>query len=303
MAILDSPPLITDWTLKHPPGVNKIPQRNKVLMLHPQHFKIAYAINPHMVSSGGKLKEIDNKKATLQWQKLVKAFENCGLDVEIMDSQPAFPDMVFAANQSFVFWNRSTNAPESILSNMYHDERKGEVAYFSEYFKAHEYKTHKLPKELNFEGTGDAIIDCEREIIFSGFGFRSHNSMPARLCEVTGYATVPLELRSPDFYHLDTCFAPLGSKDVVIVDDAFTDESLDLIYAAFENVIHADRKEAKNSLAANLFCPNGKDVVLDERNIQLARLLTERGYKVHGVDTSEFLKAGGSVFCLKLFLW
>ncbi len=303
MGILDSPPLINDWTLKHPPGVNKIPQRNKVLMLHPQHYKIAYAINPHMVSSGGKLKEIDPKKATHQWQKLVKTFENCSLDVEIMDSQATFPDMVFAANQSFVFWNQSTHSPEAILSNMYHDERKGEVAYFEEYFKGHEYKTHTLPKELSFEGTGDAIIDCEREIIFSGFGFRSHNSMPSRLCEITGYGTVPLELRNPDYYHLDTCFAPLNSKDVVIVDDAFTDESLDLIYAAFENVIHADRKEAKHSLAANLFCPNGKDVIIDERNITLAHLLTERKYQVHSVDTSEFLKAGGSVFCLKLFLW
>jgi N-dimethylarginine dimethylaminohydrolase len=31
-------------------------------------------------------------------------------------------------------------------------------------------------------------------------------------------------------------------------------------------------------------------------------VLETLGFRVHGVDTSEFRKAGGSVFCLKLML-
>ncbi|MEZ4814170.1 MAG: arginine deiminase-related protein [Bdellovibrionota bacterium] len=303
MAILDTPDLLRQWTIANPLSVKTIPQRNKILMLHPQHYKISYAINPHMRLPDGKLKQVDSSKATEQWKKLVKSLENCGLEVEIMDSQAKFPDMVFAANQSFVYWNLNTNRPEVLLSNMKHSERQGEIPYFEEYFNAHDYKIHKIPQELSFEGTGDASIDIERKVIFAGYGMRSHPSTPSRLCELTGYPVVPLELKNTDYYHLDTCFAPLGPRDVVIADDAFSDEGLDLIYAAFENVIHADHIEAKESLAANLFCPNGKDVIIEEQNTRLIQRLSGLGYNVHPVDTSEFIKSGGSVFCLKLFLW
>jgi N-dimethylarginine dimethylaminohydrolase len=303
MSILDTPHLFRDWTLQSASSVKTIPQRSKILMLHPQHFKVSYAINPHMLDSQGNLQEVDTLKATEQWKKLVKVFENCGLEVEIMDSQEHLPDMVFAANQSFVFWNQKKERAEALLSNMQFDERKKEVPYFEEYFKAHDYEIHKLPKELSFEGSGDALIDTERGIIFCGYGFRTHKSMPSRICEVTNYPCVPLELSNPHYYHLDTCLALLNQKEVVIVDDAFSDESLDMIYAAFENVIHADPLEGKNSLAANLFCPNGKDVVIDQRNKKLIQQLSDKDYTVHAVDTGEFLKAGASVFCLKQFLW
>lgn len=303
MGILDTPHLFRDWTLQSAPSVKRIPQRSKTLMLHPRHYKVSYAINPHMVDSQGKLHEVDSSKAVQQWKNLVKVFEKCGLDVEIMDSQAHLPDMVFAANQSFVFWNESLQRPEVLLSNMHFEERKKEVPYFEEFFRTQDYTVHKVPRELSFEGTGDAIFDSERGLIFCGYGFRSHKSMPSRLVELTNYPCVPLELCNSHYYHLDTCFAPLNKHEVVIVDEAFTDESLDMIYAAFENVIHVDHIEGKSSLAANLFCPNGKDVIIDQRNTKLIKQLADRNYKMHAVDTGEFLKAGASVFCLKLFLW
>lgn len=306
MGILDTPEAVQNWSDERDQAQSRaqnIPQRKRVLMVHPHHFQISYAINPHMKTSDGKLRQVDFKKAQEQWKNLVQTFEECGLEVQIMDAHPQFPDMVFTANQSFPFWNSQKGASEILMSNMTHQERKGEVTYFNEFFKAHDYVTKNLPKEIAFEGTGDALLDSDRKIIFCGYGFRTHSSMPSRLTELTNFSVIPLELKNEDFYHLDTCLAPLNSRDAVVVREAFTPAGLKLIESAFQNVIYADTHEAKNYLAANLFCPNGKDIVVDESNTKLIPELKKFGYRIHSVDTSEFLKAGGSIFCLKLFYW
>ncbi len=306
MGLLDTPKSIQKWSENcklSAVGGKKIPQRKRILMVHPQHFQIAYAINPHMKTVDGNLKQINSKKALEQWKNIVQTFEECGLDVEILDAHAQYPDMVFAANQCFPFWNLSSNAAEVMISNMTYKERKGEVPFFENYFKTQEYKTYSLPTELNFEGTGDALLENERKVIFCGYGFRTHQSIPSRICEVSGYDVVPLELKNADYYHLDTALALLNGRDVVAVKEAFSDEGWELITAAFQNVIEADPLEAKHHLSANLFCPNSKDVVIDEGNTKLIQKLEELNYRVHPVDTSEFLKAGGSVFCLKLFYW
>src|SRR6187431_222895 len=52
-----------------------IPSRRRVVMVHPQHFKIQYAINPHMRDAGGEMKKIDGKRALQQWSSLLRLFE------------------------------------------------------------------------------------------------------------------------------------------------------------------------------------------------------------------------------------
>jgi N-dimethylarginine dimethylaminohydrolase len=306
VGILDSVESLRTWTdkcAKQNVGSQKIPPRKRILMVHPQHFRVAYAINPHMKTADGSLQKVDSAKALSQWKNILQILEECGLEVEVLDGDPDFPDMVFAANQSFPFWNLSKNAPDLILSHMARNEREGEVQYFEDFFQTLGYGIHSLPKKTKFEGTGDAIIDLDRKIIFCGFGFRTDSSAPARICEQTGYAVVPLQLTNENLYHLDACFALLNSKSVVVAKDAFAKETLKLIEAAFENVIYVDADEASKTFAANLFCPNSKDVIIEEQNEKTIAQLEKLNYRVHPVNTSEFIKAGGSVFCIKLFYW
>ena len=279
------------------------PPRKRVLVVHPRFFKVSYAINPYMKDAQGALKQIDSSKALDQWKDLIKAFETSGLEVEVLDGQAQYPDMVFAANQSFPFWNTHNQSCEVILSNMSNQERKGEVPYFEECFRSQNIKTHKLPPELSFEGTGDALLDPVRPLIWCGYGYRTQPQTLSRISEISQMELIPLELKSPYFYHLDTCFAPLTEHTAVIVKEAFTDEGLALLQAAFDQLIECDPHEARNSLGANLFCPNGRDVFIDQDNNQLIEDLQVIGFKIHTLNTSEFLKSGGSVFCLKLHLW
>ena len=61
---------------------------------------------------------------------------------------------------------------------------------------------------MNFEGAGDALF-CG-ETLFAGYRFRSDVRSHQWVGERLGVPVLPLELVDPRFYHLDTCFCPLG---------------------------------------------------------------------------------------------
>ena len=56
--------------------------------------------------------------------------------------------------------------------------------------------------------------------------------------------------------------------------------------------------EAVTALACNAAAFFGTDIVIDRRATKTIAQLHDLGYRVHPVDTGEFLKSGGSVYCL-----
>ena len=67
----------------------------------------------------------------------------------------------------------------------------------------------------------------------------------------------------------------------------------------FKNVIEIDPIEGKQGFAGNAFCPNKKHVVVQRGNKKFNASVEALGLEVLEVDTSEYIKAGGSVFCMK----
>src|ERR1043166_3190263 len=65
----------------------------------------------------------------------------------------------------------------------------------------------KLPKELFFEGEGDALF-CG-DILFCGYRFRSDIQSHQYIGDLLKCLTISVELVDERFYHLDTCFCPL----------------------------------------------------------------------------------------------
>ena len=57
------------------------------------------------------------------------------------------------------------------------------------------------------------------------------------------------------------------------------------------------------ALACNAAAFPGGAVVIDRRAERTIRALGRRGFRVTEVDTGEFLKSGGSVFCMKQLLF
>ena len=102
------------------------------------------------------------------------------------------------------------------------------------------------------------------------------------------------------FYHLDTCFSLLNSETALICPEAFSGEDFKKLTQYFNEIITVSAEENKNSFACNCHCPDGRNVVIEKKANSTAFLLTENGFNVIETDTSEFMKSGGSVFCMKM---
>jgi N-dimethylarginine dimethylaminohydrolase len=112
--------------------------------------------------------------------------------------------------------------------------------------------------------------------------------------------TVRLELVDPRYYHLDTCFCPLGDGRLLYYPPAFSEEARALIEQHF-----ADRIVAVDEDAARFACNAlvaGGSVVVNAGCRSTVEALQARGLRAVETPTDEFIKAGGSVKCLVLML-
>ncbi len=271
-----------------------------MLMVTPDYFDVEYSINPHMLDKNGNLNKIDHSKAQNQWTQLKKTFESCGMKVEILTGVSKLPDMVFCANQTFPFIKDGKK--QIVLSRMNSSHRQPEVAYFKKWATESGYLIHEL-SHSNFEGMGDALWNYEAGLVMAGYGFRTSIEVYKDLEKITGLSIYPLELKDPRFYHLDTCLALLNKDTAAYVKEAFTPEGLKTLESKFKNLIPIPLNEAIDCFAGNMCAVNGKDIIMHPCAEQTKSLLQAQGFRVHEVDTSEFMKSGGSVFCMKQLLF
>ena len=281
-----------------------LPTKRKVLMVDPEHFDVKYAINPFMSDSAGKLNKIDKAKAREQWAGLADAYRKLAYEVIVLNAQPELPDMVFAANQSLPFWMLGEIRPAVVMARMASPFRKAEVAFFSEWYAKNGYRIFLLPDDgITFEGNGDVLIQNSLPVIWAASGPRTTSSVWKHLEEITGYQVNTLVLRHPEFYHLDTCFSVLTEDTVALYPGAFDDEDLRRIRRGFLNVIEIDYEECSLMFAGNCHSPDGKNVIVQPGAERFQAALVQRGFNVVEVETSEFMKSGGSVFCMKMMAY
>lgn len=278
-----------------------LPRPGRVLLTSPTHFDVTYVINPHMADHVGR---VDGKEAGRQWRTLHDAYETLGLTVNVIDAEEGLPDMVFCANQSLPYYRADNGERGIIPSKMYAEQRRPEVDHFTRFFRDIGYEILSLPREVDyFEGMGDALWHPRRYLLWGGFGIRTSRNAYQFIADRLQVSVLLLELRDEDFYHLDTCFSALDEHTVLIFPGAFTEEGLALIRKLFDRVLEAPENEARRLFACNAHCPDDEHVLIQEGCDTTVALLREAGYTPLEVQTSEFVKAGGSVFCMKQMFW
>ena len=273
---------------------------SKVLMTTPDHFQVRYVINPHM---RGNIGDVNTDAAREQWDSLRAVYEAIGIEVSVIEGTRGLPDMVFCANQTLPY--RTPGGTDGIVaSRMHAPERRDEVAHFVQFFTSLGYERTILPgKASAFEGCGDAIWHPSRYLLYGGYGFRTDEAAYAHISDKLDVPILLIGLDDPDFYHLDTCLCMLDPSTCMIYPGAFDDDGLDLIDFAFETVIEVPESEARNCFAVNAHCPDERHVIIPEGCDETVDKLSEYGFLAIEVDTSEFIKSGGSVFCMKQMYW
>lgn len=272
----------------------------KMLMVSPDFFDVEYAINPHMLDEKGELNKVDRTKAMTQWTALKDKFESLAMTVEVLEGQQGLPDMVFCANQTFPF--KKDDKLFMVMSQMHSEKRQPEVAFFREWAQKN-YVTLIENISSEFEGMGDALWNYETGEVFGGFGFRTQPQVYADLEKSIGKKITTFELKNESFYHLDTCLSILNANTAAFVAEAFTEEGLATLKESFTQLIQVPLEEASKQLACNMCTPNGKDVIIQKGAVKTNQALREAGFTVHEVETGEFIKSGGSVFCMKMLLF
>lgn len=278
---------------------DSMPLPKRVLMCPPDHFAVIDVKNPHMA---GHIGGIDPVKAREQWQQVANAFKAAGAEVFELAPLADCEDMVFCANPGFV-GPRSDGTPVCLLSHMKYASRQREVEPFGAWFAEHGYAIERLPEGIAYEGGGDTVWHPGRRLIWGGYGYRTEQSAFDEVARVFDTPVIRLRLRSDRFYHLDTCFCAIDEKTVLINPAAFDAADVDLIRSQFANVIEAPEAEANEGLACNATALGGQHIVIQAGNEVTTDQLRTAGYAVHEVDTSEFLKSGGSVYCMKMYVF
>lgn len=262
----------------------------RFLMCSPNHYDVDYVINPWME---GNIHKSSRDRAVEQWQKLYHTLKDHTL-VDLIEPQPGWPDMVFTANAGLVL------GKTVVLSRFLHKERQGEEPYFKQWFEDHGYTVHELPKDLPFEGAGDALLDREGRWLWAGYGFRSELDSHPYLAKWLDIEVVSLRLIDERFYHLDTCFCPLTGGYLLYYPPAFDAYSNRLIEM---RVLPEKRIAIEEADAVNFAC-NAVNidnvVVMNKVSDQLKVRLGQAGFEVVETPLTEFLKAGGAAKCLTL---
>ncbi|MEM7554757.1 MAG: TIGR00300 family protein [Cyanobacteria bacterium P01_A01_bin.84] len=262
----------------------------RFLMCAPDHYDVDYVINPWME---GNIHKSSSDRAVEQWQKLHHVIKEHAV-VDLVPPQKGVPDMVFTANAGLVLGNTA------VLSSFLHKERQGEEPFFKQWFEENGFTVHELPRDLPFEGAGDALLDREGRWLWAGYGFRSELDSHPYLAKWLDTEVLSLRLIDERFYHLDTCFCPLANGYLLYYPGAFDSYSNRLIEM---RVAPEKRIVIEEADAVNFACNTvniEQIVIMNKASDNLKASLTKVGFTIIETPLTEFLKAGGAAKCLTL---
>ena len=261
-------------------------------MCPPAHFQVDYVINAWME---GNVDRANRTLAAEQWDRLHSLLSRQGT-IEIVAPLAGSPDMVFTANAGLVL------GEQAVVSKFLHPERQAEEAQFRNWFRQHGFRVHELPKDLPFEGAGDALFDRLLPLLWAGYGFRTELDSHAIIAALLEVEVVSLRLVDKRFYHLDTCFCPLERGFVMYYPPAFDARS----NAQIERRVPAEKRIVLGETDAIQFAANavtiGETLVLNRASDALKKELGAAGFQVLEAPLTEFIKSGGAARCLTLNL-
>jgi arginine dihydrolase len=270
-----------------------------VLLCPPAYFDVVDEKNPYMATR----LPVDREKAQRQWEALRSALEQAGCQVETIAPVPGLEDMVFAANQVFAGFHEGVGK-FIVPSRMMHDSRQREVPFYVDWYRERGFKIIEVDLGADhLEGHGDLLWHPDWSHIYAGYGFRSTQVGVEKFrgaMSKLGIPVVPLQLIDRYCYHLDTCFCPLNTEAVLIYPGAYTPESLAALRGFWKRVHELTADEA-HKFMGNGIVANGR-YLTPYITPHLESILSQEGLEPVVIDTSEFEKSGGSLFCMKTCL-
>jgi len=275
--------------------------RPTFLMTDPEHFHVAYEINPWMKPAAWSADPLAcRRNARAGWEALKAALERAGAEVRVMDGVEGLPDLVFPANAAVVLDGKA------LVARFRFAERAGEAPHFHDALESLRQSCVVSDvrdiTDVYQEGAGDCIWDANRRLFWAASGPRSTPDSLKVLADHFGQPVVHMPLATDAYYHLDTCFCPLSGGEVLYYPAALSEAAKREL---FERTSPDQRIEA-SSRDAQAFCVNavslGRKLIMARPGAELHDRLAARGYDVIGIDLEPYMLSGGGAFCMTLRL-
>lgn len=249
-------------------------------------YQVAWAINPHM-----RVGAADSAKACAQHAALVAALRASGARVLQLPFLHGAYDSVFMKDSAILVERdgRACALPTTFRHGERRIESKARAAHL-----ARAGFTVARPLASSIEG-GDVHVVAHRRLALLGHGVRSERASTTGLAYFLGCEVVPLELRDPDLFHLDTALTVLADDTLVYCRDAFTPASLRALEALhWKRLLEVSLADAKQ-FAINVVEVRGAIVT---GTPAVTAMWRELGRRVVATPLDQFQLAGGSAACL-----
>ena len=252
-------------------------------------YQVTYSINPHMVIGA-----VDFEIASQQHAELMALLVGSGVSIQHLPFVHGAHDSVFVKDPALLLTRRGYK--RALLARLRYPERQRESAERASVLAQQGYEVVS-GCESDWEG-GDVIMLPSCEGMFLGYGMRSRREAATWLERHAEIEVMPIELRDPHLYHLDTALAILPCGTALVCPDALTRQALRVVEHApgISRVIYVTREIAVG-FGLNLVML-GETIVVGAYQPALEARFASLGYRCRVGPLGQFHLAGGSAACL-----
>jgi len=223
------------------------------------------------------------EKALIQHKKYIKALDECGLEVIVLEESEQYPDSTFIEDVALLTRNLAIITKPGVKS------RRGETTKIKKILRDFYTNIEEVREPGTIEG-GDIMMVGSH--FYIGLSERTNESGAKQVIKyLEKYGMSGSVIRLEKMFHLKTGVAYLEHNNLVASGELLTKEEFQKF-----NILKIEEDER---YAANCIWIN--DRVLIPKGYPKARETIEgAGYMIKEVDVSEFRKLDGGLSCLSL---
>ncbi len=266
-----------------------------VLLGKPTYFKWVEAgpligrtlLNAHKTGAS-----FDFELSQLQFDEMVKIYQDAGVTCHYIDSDPVLHRNFFARDSSAMTpWG-------ALICHMQLKCRRADYVTTIKFYQDNNIPIWNYATAGHFEG-GDFVILEPGTVLIGYCGERSEQAGSEQVAEFVRREGWDVEVAPIPalFVHMDGLVVPLDRKLVVTCLDALEGWVIDWLKKKGFDFVDVGFNEAKD-LGVNLVALGNKKVLSMASSVNLNQKLRDLGYQVFAPDMSMFTLGGGGVHCM-----
>ncbi len=257
-------------------------KENRVIICSPgmEYFGVSDLDNHNITSKS------DPEKARLQHASLKTSLLESGIEVSDIPELQNHPNSVFTRDASIVTPGGYIKLRMGLAS------RRGEEDWMSQHLESLGMKSvGSITGNGTVEG-GDVILIGS--IAFIGLSGRTNQEGVNQISAILN--SMNFEVRSiavpGPFLHMGGSMSVLSPKDVLCCQGIFPFD--------FFNGFNRIEVPRDNFVSGNVISLGNHEIIAEKTNAVAIEILKQKGYKIHSLDLSEFIKGTGGPSCLIL---